>query len=96
MKFDRARNLVKLLLVLCVVLCVTGVAMTNTGNAFASYSGIISIVCFVLAFVVVILYCRCPYCGKVIYLGLFKAVSCPHCRRNLTTGAKTKGKGGKR
>lgn len=96
MKFDRARNLVKLLLVLCVILCVVGVVVAERGSALALYSGIISIVCFVLAFVVVILYCKCPYCGKVIYLGLFKAVNCPHCRRNLSTGAKTKGKGGKR
>ena len=56
------------------------------------YLSLLSVVCFVLAFVVIFLYCKCPYCGKVVYLGLFKATHCPKCRRSFETGAKKKGK----
>ena len=85
MKFDKARNLVKFLLAMCLVFCVVGIA------ASGSQTGVIST--FIsTAFFVIAVYCRCPHCGKRIYLGLFKAVNCPKCRRNLITGAKTKGK----
>ena len=32
--------------------------------------------------------CRCPYCGKIIFLGALSATHCPRCRRSLTTGKK--------
>ena len=94
MNFDRGRNLAKLLIIMCVVFCVLGV-ITN-GESVSAYFTIISFVCFVVSFVVLKLYCRCPYCGKTIFVGLFNATECPHCRRNLTTGKRKKGKGGKR
>ena len=86
MKFDRARNSVKLLLALCVMFGAVGVISDGNGTV------VLSLVCFVMAFVVIFLFCKCPYCGKVIYLGLFKATHCPKCRRSFETGAKKKGK----
>lgn len=95
MNFDKAKNAVKLLLVACVLFCVGSIATAGKGNAPVIFT-LVSIACFVLSFVVVSLFCKCPYCGKRIYLGLFKVTHCPHCRRNLVTGARKKGKGGKR
>ncbi len=34
--------------------------------------------------------CRCPHCGKIIFLGALSATHCPRCRRSLTTGKKMK------
>ena len=90
MKFDKARNLVKLLLAMCIVFCTAGI-ITN-GSQAGAISVLISVLFFIMAFIVISLYCKCPNCGKRIYLGLFKAVNCPKCRRNLITGAKSKGK----
>ncbi len=90
MKFDKARNLVKFLLAMCLVFCVVGIAAS--GSQTGVVSTFISVAFFVTAFIVIAVYCKCPNCGKRIYLGLFKAVNCPKCRRNLITGAKTKGK----
>lgn len=90
MKFDKARNLVKLLLGMCIVFCIAGL-FTN-GTSLGGVSALMSLLFFVMAFVVIFLYCKCPNCGKHIYLGLFKAVNCPRCKRNLITGAKSKGK----
>lgn len=92
MKFDRARNSVKLLLALCVMFGAAGVISNGNGTVLPMYSAVLSLVCFVMAFVVIFLFCKCPYCGKVIYLGLFKATHCPKCRRSFETGAKKKGK----
>ena len=92
MKFDKARNLVKLLLAMCIVFGIVSIAVNGTDSVMALYAPILSFVFFVLAFVVIFLYCRCPNCGKRVYLGLFKAMNCPRCRRNLITGEKSKGK----
>lgn len=90
MKFDKARDLVKFLLAMCIVLCLAGIA--TSGSSAGGIAALLSAVFFVMAFVVIIAFCRCPHCGKRIYLGLFKAVNCPKCRRNLITGVKSKGK----
>lgn len=92
MKFDKARNLVKLLLAMCIVFGIWSIVTNGTDSIMALYAPILSMLFFVLTFVVIFLYCRCPSCGKRVYLGLFKAVNCPKCRRNLLTGAKGKGK----
>lgn len=92
MKFDKARNLVKLLLGMCMVSCIIGVIAKDSNVQMSATLGILSIVFFVLSFVVIGLFCKCANCGKHIYLGLFKAVNCPNCKRNLITGEKTKGK----
>ena len=92
MKFDRARNLVKFLLALCVMFGVVGVITNGNGTVLPMYSAVLSLACFVLSFVVIFLFCKCPYCGKVVYLGLFKATHCPTCRRSFETGATKKGK----
>ena len=94
MKFDRGRNLAKLLIILCAIMCVLSV-ITN-GESISGYFMLISLVSFAVSFVVIRLYCRCPYCGKTIFIGLFNATDCPHCRRNLVTGKRKKGKGGRR
>ena len=92
MNFDRARNLVKFLLVFCLALGLAGIITADTGMAYSVYFALASMLCFVLAFVVIVLFCKCPYCGKVVYLGLFKATHCPKCRRSFETGVKKKGK----
>lgn len=45
---------------------------------------------FITAVAVVVKYCRCPSCGKIIFLGVLRVTACPRCRRSLTTGKKIK------
>ena len=66
MKFDKARNLVKLLLAMCIVFCVAGI-ITN-GSEAGVISALISTLFFVMAFVVIFLYCKCPNCGNIHYI----------------------------
>ena len=91
MKFDKARDLVKVLMAACVVLLV--MSLFSGGNpAVAAMESIVSLVSLLLSFVIIALYCKCPYCGKHIYFGLLKAKYCPKCRRDLLTGTKKRGK----
>ena len=46
---------------------------------------------FAAIFVVIGVYCRCPHCGRAIYLGLWQKTVCPHCRRHLSSGKKVRG-----
>ena len=45
---------------------------------------------------VVLKWSRCPWCGGLIIKKLFSIKECPHCGRDLETGKKKKGKGGKK
>ena len=92
MKFDKARNLVKLLLGMCIVSCLASIIANDSSAQMSSVFGVLSAVFFALALIVIGLFCKCPNCGTRIYLGLFKAVNCPNCKRNLITGEKSKGK----
>ena len=44
---------------------------------------------------VIMKYARCPWCGGSLLRKFFKLEVCPHCHRNLTTGKKKKGHGGR-
>ena len=91
MKFDKARDLVKLLMALCVALML--ISLFSGGNPnLAAMTALISLISLISSFIVIGLFCKCPYCGKHIYLGLLKATHCPKCRRDLITGVKKKGK----
>ena len=96
MKFDKARNLVKTCLTICVVLCVGSIIIASLNPALSAVMTLLSALFFILSFAVGLIYCKCPYCGKTIMLGMFNAEYCPKCNRHLETGAKRKGKGGKK
>ena len=45
---------------------------------------------FVVTIVIIVRQCRCPHCGKIIFMGVLAVTACPKCKRNLTTGKKVK------
>ncbi|MCF0138214.1 MAG: hypothetical protein HUJ66_07610 [Oscillospiraceae bacterium] len=93
MKYDKAANVVKTGLVLSVLFALVGFVAEDF-NARATYAAtLIGMVFFVASIIVAYLYCKCPYCGKHIIMGMFRVKNCPKCHRNLETGKK---KGSKR
>ena len=50
----------------------------------------LTVVLFVTSLALIFKYCRCPNCGKVIFLGVMAVTACPRCHRNLVTGKKVK------
>ena len=49
-----------------------------------------TVILFIATIVIIVRQCRCPHCGKVIFMGVLAVTACPNCKRNLTTGKKTK------
>lgn len=92
-KFDRTfeygKNISKYCVIFAIALCVLSLLVPQ-----GTYLQVLFIAATVvmLAATVVVMYkfCRCPYCGKRIMLGVLRVKSCPRCRRSLTTGKKMK------
>ena len=91
--FIHGRELAKKILIGIVVCCVFSVLSLSMAT-FVVQMGLVSVttVLVLLLIYVIIKYCRCPYCGKLIILGVLAVTDCPRCRRNLTTGKKSKKK----
>ena len=62
----------------------------------ASSMAVWAVVVLLFTMAVVLKWSRCPWCGGLIIKKLFSIKECPHCGRDLETGKKKKGKGGKK
>ena len=49
-----------------------------------------TVILFIATVVIIVRECRCPHCGKIIFLGVLAVTACPNCKRSLTTGKKVK------
>ena len=87
---EAARTAVKCLLAFAGLVCVAALIIGNDVPNLGGTALLIAMVCIVLCIVVLIVWMRCPFCGKVIVVNCLAAKTCPHCKRNLTTGAKGK------
>ena len=96
MSLGAAKTLTSGLLVGCVVCCLLSLLLTGLPESVRTAIGWAAILLAVLGVACLVLFCRCPYCGAHLFKGLFKMKFCPSCRRDLETGMKQKGSGGKR
>jgi undecaprenyl pyrophosphate phosphatase UppP len=87
--FTYGRDLVKKLIIAAVIACVLGL-LTQSNPTLQTIFVAVSTLVFIYAIYIIIKYCRCPNCNKVIFLGLLAAKTCPRCKRSLTTGQKVK------
>ena len=79
------------MLILIVVISV--VSMFSPDGSTARVMGVF--LCTALLIVCIVLWVafgRCPYCHRMIAVNLRGIEVCPHCRRNIETGKKKKGK----
>ncbi len=95
MSFERAQGLVKGFLYSAVGFCIVGLIVNGTYPDLAVYAVGAAILFMVLALGVVFLCLKCPYCGKQIFVKCLTIKVCPHCKRNMVTGLKVKGKKGR-
>lgn len=96
MNFKTAKKVVGLLMAISVIACVVGLAVFEQGSRETAYSVLGAFGALIISVGVILKWCRCPWCGKVLFVKLFYITECPSCRRNIETGLKKKGKGGKR
>ena len=96
MSLATAKTLTTGLLVGCVVCCLLSLLLTGLPESVRTAIGWAAILLAVLGVACLVLFCRCPWCGAHLFRGLFKLKICPSCRRDLYSGVKKKGSGGKR
>ena len=89
MKFSKAASYAKTLILIALVLCILGLTMTGAElTTIRTAASITALILIIIAVVLVLMYCRCPYCGKRIFFGVSRVKYCPDCRRDLETGKK--------
>ena len=91
-----ARQLVKWSMILSVVCAVSGLLFFKPGTQISLYITFAAFGLMVVTMILLFGYCRCPWCNKRITSGLMKVQVCPHCKRDLDTGLKPKGKNRRR
>ena len=87
--FVYGKSLLKKIMVGAVICC-AGTIFTKAYPALYAGLFVFAIVFFAAAMWTIYKYCRCPHCGKVIFLGVLSLEICPKCRYNLITGKKAK------
>lgn len=90
--FDYGKKLSKWMVIISVVLALASLLLFPAGSVNKLITVIASIVCFISTIVIIYKFCRCPYCGKRIFMGVLVVTHCPACKRNLKTGKKNKSK----
>lgn len=92
LNFKTARKLVMVFMIASLVCALGGMIFVRPGTQASVYIVLLSLILMILALMILFGLCRCPWCGKRITSGLMKVEVCPHCRRDLETGMKRKGR----
>ena len=87
--FVYGRELMKKLLVGSVIAAVAAYVFQANQTVSTVLTGI-CLILFASVIYIMVKFCRCPNCGKVIFLGVLAVNTCPRCKRSLVTGNKVK------
>lgn len=96
MDLQTVRKIVTVGFTMSILACLLGIFVGSDNQAVNSYA-VIGAVFFLLVSIATLLkWGHCPWCGASLLRGFFKHKVCPKCHRDLVTGQKKKGKGGKK
>ena len=90
--FYLARNIVKGCLFVAMGLCIVGLIVNEALPTVGVYIVFAAVILIVVALGLIFTCLKCPYCGKQIISKCLTVTVCPHCKRDLATGIKSKGK----
>ncbi len=90
--FYRARNAVKGCLFGAMGMCILGLIANEALPSIGIYIVISALALIVIGLVITFTCLKCPYCGKQLISKCLTVTVCPHCRRDLSTGIKSKKK----
>lgn len=83
MKFSTAKYLVLSILLFALALGFVGLFVFEEGTRQLVILEIICVSLLGVGIVIGILWCRCPYCKKSLFIRMFKYTRCPKCNRRL-------------
>ena len=87
--FIYGRDLLKKVIMATVVCCVLSIVFRQNMTLQGIFAAA-TLILFIVGIYIDYKHCRCPHCGKVIFLWVLAVTSCPKCKRKLTTGKKVK------
>ena len=91
-KFEDGKKYSKGMLILAIGLLVAALLFGRDMGQWYAVSVLAAAVLFVCSIVVCVTFCRCPYCGRCIFFGVYTRSDCPHCHKDLHSGKKIKKK----
>lgn len=96
MKLETVKKVTTAGLAITVALCIVGILAGQSDAQLSSYLTYGALVVMLFTVAIVFKWARCPWCGTLIIRNLFSVKVCPFCNKDLVTGKKKKGKGGRR
>ena len=95
MNLQTVRKVVTAGILLSIASCAIGLFAGGGNPQVYQYSLVVAVVALLLTIAVIMKWARCPWCGGSLLRGFFKNKTCPHCHRDLESGKKKKGHGGR-
>ncbi len=83
MKFSTAKYLVLSILLFALTLSFVGLFGFSEGSQGQIIIEIICVGLLGVSILAGILWCRCPYCKKSLFIRMFKYTRCPKCNKRL-------------
>ena len=88
--YETARDRLRTVMIAAAIACVGSLLTPQSFISLKLFLTIATILLFVTMLFIIVRGCRCPHCGKIIFMGALSATHCPRCQRSLTTGKKQK------
>ena len=88
--YDTARDRLRTVMIAAAIFCVGSLLTPESFVSLKLFLTIATILLFGTMVFIIVRECRCPHCGKIIFMGALSATHCPRCKRSLTTGKKYK------
>ena len=88
--YETARDRLRTVMIAAAIACVGSLLTPQSFISLKLFLTIATILLFVTMLFIIVRGCRCPHCGKIIFMGALSATHCHRCKRSLTTGKKQK------
>ena len=88
--YEAARGRLKTVMFAAILACAGSLLTPQTYIQLKLFFTVATVILFATMVYIIVRECRCPHCGKIIFMGALAATHCPRCKRSLTTGKKMK------
>ena len=95
MKLETVRKLVTAGFTICIFASLIGIFAGAGNPELSNYMLIAAVIVLLFTLAIIMKWAHCPWCGGSLLRGFFKNQVCPHCHRDLQSGKKKKGHGGR-
>ena len=88
--YESARSRLKTVMLATILACAGSLLTPQSFLQLKLFFTVATVILFATMVYIIVRECRCPHCGKIIFMGALSATHCPRCKRSLTTGKKQK------